>query len=151
MSVVRWDPFRELEEMSERLNRVFGRTAPARTAEGGKDAITVFDWAPRVDIVETPEEYQIKAELPEVKSEDVKVTVENGVLRIQGERKQEKEDKGKKYHRIERSYGSFLRTFGLPDDVEEAAVRAEFKDGILNVRLHKAAKAKPKAIEVKVA
>jgi HSP20 family protein len=152
MSIVRWDPFRELEEMNDRLNRMFGRSALARTAgEHGKDAMTVFDWAPSVDVIETNEEYQIKAELPEVKKEDVKVSVDNGVLRIEGERKQEKEEKGKKFHRVERSYGSFLRTFTLPDNTDEAKVRAEFKDGILNVRLPKGAQAKAKAIEVKVA
>jgi len=152
MSVVRWDPFRELEDMSERLNRVFGRSALATRGEAAsKDALAVFDWSPTVDIVETPEEFQIKAELPEVKREDVKVSVDGGVLRIEGERKQEKEEKGKKYHRVERSYGTFLRTFTLPDNVNESNVQAEFKDGLLNVRLRKSEKAKPKSIEVKVA
>lgn len=151
MSVVRWDPFRELEEMNERLNRVFGRSmlTPTRGAEGG-DTMTTFDWAPNVDIVETPEEFQIKAELPEVKKEDVKVSVDQGVLRLRGERKQETEEKGKKFHRIERSYGTFMRTFTLPDNVDESHVKAEFKDGVLNVRLPKAERSKPKAIEVKV-
>ena len=151
MSIVRWDPFRELEDMSERLNRVFGRSALSRAEGASRDTLAVFDWSPTVDIVETPEEFQIKAELPEVKKEDVKVSVEGGVLRIEGERKQEKEEKGKKYHRIERSYGTFLRTFTLPDNVNEGNVQAEFKDGLLNVRLRKAEKAKPKSIEVKVA
>lgn len=151
MSIVRWDPFRELEDMSERLNRVFGRSALARGESPSKDAMTLFDWSPTVDIVETPEEFQIKAELPEVKREDVKVSVDGGVLRIEGERKQEKEEKGKKFHRIERSYGSFLRTFALPDNVEASKVQAEFKDGVLNVRLHKSEKPKPRSIDVKVA
>lgn len=151
MAIVRWDPFRELEEMSDRLNRVFGRAPLARGAgEEGKDTMRAFDWAPTVDIAETAEEFQIKAELPEVKKEDVKVAVDQGVLRIEGERKQEKEEKGKKFHRIERSYGSFLRTFTLPDNIDEAKVHAEFKDGILNVRLPKGEKAKPKSIEIKV-
>ena len=152
MSLVRWDPFRELEDMSDRLNTMFGRSALARsTGPSNKDALTVFDWAPTVDISETPEEFSIKAELPEVKKEDVKVSVDNGVIRIEGERKQEKEEKGKKFHRVERIYGSFLRTFTLPDNVDESKVQAEFKDGVLNVHLRKADKAKPKAIEVKVA
>lgn len=151
MSIVRWDPFRELEDMSERLNRVFGRSGLARGESPAKDAMTVFDWSPTVDIAETPEEFQVKAELPEVKKEDVKVSVDRGVLRIEGERKQEKEEKGKKFHRIERSYGSFLRTFTLPDNVEESNVQAEFKDGVLNVRLRKSEKAKPRSIDVKVA
>jgi HSP20 family protein len=151
MAIVRWDPFRELEEMSDRLNRVFGRAPLARSSsEEGKDTMTVFDWAPTVDISESAEEFQIKAELPEVKKEDVKVAVDQGILRIEGERKQEKEEKGKKFHRVERSYGSFLRTFALPDNIDQANMRAEFKDGILNVRLPKTEKAKPKSIEIKV-
>jgi HSP20 family protein len=110
----------------------------------------VADWTPTVDISETDGEYQIKAEIPDVKKEDVKVTLEDGVLTIQGERKQEKEEKGKKYHRIERSYGSFVRSFSLPDVIDEEKVKAEFKDGVLSLHLPKSEKAKPKAIEVKV-
>jgi HSP20 family protein len=144
---MRWDPFRELEEMSDRLNRMFARPA-ART--NGKETMIVADWTPTVDISETDGEYQIKAEIPDVKKEDVKVTLEDGVLTIQGERKQEKEEKGKKYHRIERSYGSFVRSFSLPDVIDEEKVKAEFKDGVLSLHLPKSEKAKPKAIEVKV-
>ena len=148
MNLVRWDPFRELEDMSDRLNRMFGR--PAARTELGKEALTVADWTPAVDISETDAEYVIKAELPEVKKEDVKVTVQHGVLSIHGERRQEKEEKGKWYHRVERSYGSFTRRFTLPDEVDEAKVRAEFKDGMLHLHLPKSEKAKPKAIDVKV-
>ncbi len=151
MSIVHWDPFRELEDMNERLNRAFGRTRLARSSAKEKDALTVFDWAPNVDIIETAEEFQVKAELPDIKKEDVKVSVDNGVLRIEGERRQEKEEKGKKFHRVERTYGSFLRTFSLPDNVDESKVQADFKDGLLNVRLRKAEQATPKAIEVKIA
>lgn len=147
MSIVTWDPFRELEEVSDRLNRMFSRSLPARS--GAKDALTVFDWAPSVDIAETNEEYQIKAELPEVKKEDIKVSVDNGMLRIEGERKQEREEKNKKWHRVERSYGSFLRTFTLPDNADGTKMSAEYKNGGLNVHLPKAAKAAPKTIEVK--
>ncbi|NGZ04109.1 MAG: heat-shock protein Hsp20 [Nitrospira sp. WS238] len=149
MALVRWDPFRELEEVSDRLNRVFAR--PATRAANGKETMIVADWTPSVDISETEGEYQIKAEIPDVKKEDVKVTLEDGVLTIQGERKHEKEEKGKKYHRIERSYGSFVRTFSLPDVIDEDKVRAEFKEGVLNLSLPKSEKAKPKAIDVKVA
>jgi len=148
MTLVRWDPFRELEDMSERLNRVFTRS-PLRTT-WGKEHLTVADWIPTVDISETEGEYLIKAELPEVKKEDVKVTVEDGVLTLQGERRQEKEEKGRKYHRVERSYGSFVRSFTLPESVDESGVKAEFKDGVLNLHLPKTEKVKPKAIEVKV-
>ena len=146
-ALMRWDPFRELEEVSDRLNRMFARPA---TRTNGKETMTVADWAPTVDISETDGEYQIKAEIPDVKKEDVKVTVEDGVLTIQGERKQEKEEKGKRYHRIERSYGSFVRSFSLPDVIDEEKVKAEFKDGVLSLYLPKSEKAKPKAIEVKV-
>lgn len=151
MSLVRFDPFRELTDLSERLNHMFGRSmTPRMPGEAGKDALTLVDWAPMVDIAETAEEFHIKAELPEVKKEEVKVSVDNGVLRIEGERKQEKEEKGKKYHRIERSYGSFMRSFTLPENVDDTNVRAEFKEGILHVRLPKTEKAKPKSVEVKV-
>lgn len=147
-TLMRWDPFRELEDVSERLNRVFNR--PATRTTDGKEAITVADWIPTVDISETEAEYQIKAELPEVKKEDVKVTVEDGVLTIQGERRHEAEEKGKKFHRVERSYGSFVRSFTLPDHVDDAKVKAEYKDGVLHLHLPKSEKAKPKAIDVKV-
>lgn len=151
MAVVKWDPFRELEEMSERLNRVFSRPSTYRPAGNGKEVMTVADWVPTVDISETDVEYLIKAEIPEVKKEDVKITLEDGVLTLQGERRHEAEEKGKKYHRVERSYGSFVRSFTLPDIVDETKVKAEFRDGILNLHLPKSEKAKPKAIEVKVA
>jgi HSP20 family protein len=148
MTIVRWDPFRELEDMSERLNRVFARPSVRNT---GKENLTVADWMPTVDISETEGEYLIKAELPEVRKEDVKVTVENGVLTLQGERRQEKDEKGKRFHRVERSYGSFVRSFSLPESVDDGAVKAEYKDGVLNLHLPKSEKVKPKAIDVKVA
>ena len=148
MAPVRWDPFRELEEVSDRLNRMF--TRPAMRTSNNKETMIVADWTPSVDISETEGEYQIKVEIPDVKKEDVKVTLEDGVLTIQGQRKQEKEETGTKYHRIERSYGSFARTFSLPDVIETDKVKAEFKDGVLNLYLPKSEKAKPKAIEVKV-
>lgn len=151
MAIVRWDPFRELQDMSDRLNRMIASPASGGSVGQGKEVMTVADWTPTVDISETEAEYAIKAELPEVKREDVKVTVEDGVLTIQGERKQEKEEKGKKYHRVERSYGRFVRTFTLPDTVDESKVKAEYADGILHLHLPKSEKAKPKQIEVKVA
>jgi HSP20 family protein len=123
---------------------------PAVPRTNGKEAMVVADWVPSVDVTETEGEYQIKAEIPDVKKEDVKVTVEGGVLTLQGERVREKEETGKKYHRVERSYGSFVRSFTLPELVDEEKVKAEFKDGILNLRLPKSEKAKPKAIEVTV-
>jgi HSP20 family protein len=113
--------------------------------------MTITEWAPSVDIIEDEKEWLLKADLPEVMKDDVKVTVENGVLTITGERKFEKEEKDKKYHRIERSYGNFLRSFTLPDGADGSKVNAEFKDGVLKVHLPKGEKAKPKTVEVKVA
>ena len=147
-ALMRWDPFRELAEMSDRLNRMATRPV---TRTNGKEALTVADWMPTVDISETAGEYVIQAELPEVKKEDVKVTLEEGVLTIQGQRRQEKDEKTTKYHRIERSYGTFVRSFSLPDQVNESGVNAEFKDGVLSLHIPKSEMAKPRAIEVKVA
>lgn len=144
----RWDPFKEMEEISDRFNRLFGRL-PARR-ESGREALTVADWAPTVDISEDEKEYLIKAEIPEVDKKDVKVMLQDGVLTLQGERKQEKEEEGRKFHRIERSYGTFVRAFTLPEEVAEDKLKAEFKDGMLLVHLPKSERAKPKAIEVKV-
>ncbi|MBI1887572.1 MAG: Hsp20/alpha crystallin family protein [Nitrosomonadales bacterium] len=148
MNLIKWDPFSELEEVSNRLNRIFGR-APART-EADNEMLAVADWAPSVDISETDAAYLIKGEIPGVKKEDVKVTIQDGMLTIQGERKQEKEEKGKKFHRVECSYGSFVRSFRVPDDADENKVKADFKDGMLNITLPKSAKAKNKAINVSV-
>src|SRR5262249_46608037 len=108
MTLVRWDPFRELEDMSDRLNQMFARPA-LRT--NGKETMTVADWMPTVDISETDGEYLIKAELPEIKKEDVKVAVEDGVLTLQGERRHEKEEKGKRYNSVERDYGNLVQSF----------------------------------------
>lgn len=146
--LIRWDPFRELEEMSNRMNRLFVRRAAGQ--DGGTEALSVADWTPTVDVSETEGEYIIKAELPEVKKEDVKVTLEDGLLTIQGERRHERDEKTRKYHRIERAYGRFVRTFSVPEYVDEAKVKAEYRDGVLSLYLPKAEKAKPRAIEVKV-
>lgn len=145
----RWNPFKELEEMEKRLSSFFGRT-PVATGDK-KEAITVAEWSPLVDISEDEKEYVIKAEVPEMKKEEIKINVHDDVLAISGERKYEKEEKGKKYHRVERAYGSFMRNFVLPEDADGSKVNAEYKDGVLKVHLPKTEKAKPKAIEVKVA
>ena len=148
--ITRWNPFKELEDMENRLSTLFGRAPVKRNGER-KEAMTVAEWAPLVDITEDEKEYLIKAELPEVKKEDVKVSVQDDVISISGERKSEKEEKDKKYHRVERAYGSFYRSFTLPEDADGGKVAAEFKDGMLKVRLPKSENAKPKSIEVKVA
>ncbi len=147
-----WDPFKEMEREMQELTNRFSRmlsSSPARSI-GARESVAVADWAPSVDISETDEEYLIKAEIPEVDKKDVRVTVQDGLLSIQGERRQEREEKGKRFHRVERSYGTFLRTFDLPDGVDEDKLRAEFKEGMLLVHLPKTEKARPKAIEVKV-
>jgi HSP20 family protein len=148
MDLVRWDPFRELEEMSERLNRVFRRPLP-RTS-GPEEAIVAADWAPAVDVVESDKEYLIKAELPEVKKQDLKVEIRDGVLCLQGKREQEKEEKGEKFHRVERSYGAFARSFSVPQDADEGKISARFKDGVLSIHLPKSESAKPKSLQVAI-
>ncbi len=148
-ALTRWDPAKDIDELQNRVARIFG-LAPGRGGNGDKESMTVTQWAPPVDITEDDKEWVVKADLPEVKKEDVKVTVEDGVLTITGERRFEKEEKDKKYHRIERSYGNFLRSFTLPDAADSSKVSAEFKDGVIKVRLPKNDRAKPKAIEVKV-
>lgn len=151
MNLVKWDPFHELEDVSTRLNRLFGRT-PQHT-DPHQDMLALSDWSPSVDISETDTAYLIKGEIPGVNKEDVRITIEDKTLTMRGERKQETEEKNKKFHRIERSYGSFMRSFRMPDDVDEANIKAAFKDGMLNVTLPKSekAKAKARAIEVSVA
>jgi len=140
-----------MEDLQRRLSSVFD-LAPFRrsTVTQGEENITVPEWAPAVDILEDEKEYLIKLELPEVKKEEVKVTVEGGTLTISGERKAEKEEKGRKFHRVERFYGSFARSFTVPDDADDTKVNAEYKDGVLRVHLAKSEKACPKQIEVKV-
>ena len=146
--MTRWNPFKELEEIEKRLSTYWGR--PAGQIEAGKEAITVAQWSPLVDFTGDEKEYFIKAELPDVKKEDINLTVKDYVMSISGERKSEQEEKGKTYHRVERAYGSFLRSFTLPDAADGSKVSAEYKDGVLNVRLPKSEKARPKSIEVKV-
>jgi len=148
-AITRWDPFKELDELQSRLSTLVGR-APIRKNGSKDEALAVAEWAPVVDIVEDDNEYLIKAELPEVKKDDVKVTVQDDVLTISGERMFEKEEKGRKYHRMERAYGSFARSFTLPEDADGEKVAAEFKDGMLKVHLPKSEQAKPKSIGVKI-
>ena len=154
-TLIRWDPFRvqwnPLKERYELENRLSTRLGHrASTGNGGKEALTVAEWSPLVDIVEDENEYRIKAELPAMKKEDVRLTVDNGVLTISGERKYEQEEKREKHHRIERAYGSFVRSFSLPEDADGSKVTADYKDGVLHVHLPKSEKAKPKSIEIKV-
>jgi HSP20 family protein len=149
-SILRWDPVREFEEFSRRLVPLFGRLTHEIPQEERQD-MRVIDWAPTVDIAEEDSAYLVTAELPEVKKEDAKVAIENGVLTISGERKKETEEKnGRKYHRIERSYGSFMRSFSLPDDADPSRVTANMKDGVLHVKIEKRVEAKPKTVAIEV-
>ena len=144
-----WDPFREMEEMQNRLSSLFGRRWPPWRDEP-EEGFTLTEWMPPVDIEESDREYLIKAELPGMKKEEVKLKVEGGTLSISGERTAEKEEKDKTYHRVERSYGAFSRSFTLPEGALAEKISAEFKDGVLMVHLPKDEKAKPRAIEVKI-
>lgn len=147
MNLMRYEPFREFENLTNRLNRIFQMELNPSVVQEGAFA----DWSPAMDVQETEKEYLIKADLPDVKKEDVKVTVEDGVLAVEGERRMEKEEKDKKFHRIERSYGRFVRRMSVPTDVDQQKVEADFKDGVLNVHLPKSVVAKPKTVDVKVA
>lgn len=148
-NITRWNPVSEFDDLMNRYNRLLGLTRGNGEREG-KDLFSRSDWAPAVDIKESPEAFTIEAELPGMSREDVKVTVQDGVLSIQGERKHEEETQDKKHHRIERVYGSFLRRFTLPENVDEGSIKANFKDGVLSLTLQKSEPAEPKAIEVEV-
>ncbi len=146
MAIVKWDPWQEIEDMFDRYTRAVGWR---RHGKGGEFAADV-EWSPQVDIAETPEAFTIKAEIPEVNKDDVKISIDHGVLTLEGTRKQEKEEKNKTFHRIERYYGRFSRSFSLPENVDSAGVKAAFKDGMLTLTLPKSARSEPKAIEVTV-
>lgn len=144
-----WEPLREFENLSTRFNRLWGLIGAG--GNGEREALALTDWAPACDISETNTEYRVKAELPNVKKDDVHVTLADGVLTIQGERKEEKEEKNAKYHRRELSYGNFIRRFTMPDDADESKVDATFKEGVLDVviaktKATKAAKTKEIAV-----
>jgi HSP20 family protein len=144
-----WDPFREFQDLTERLNRVF-QANQHNGQEGREQALTVFDWVPAVNISETDKAYLVKADLPEVKKEDVKVTHEKGVLMIEGERRQDKREDNEKFHRVESSYGKFMRRFTLPEDAQDESIEASFKDGSLTVVIPKATAKRQKSREIKV-
>ncbi|BCS32734.1 molecular chaperone [Luteitalea sp. TBR-22] len=148
MSMVRFDPFRELATMQDRINRIFG---DAYTRRYDDDLTQRGEWFPAVDIYENAQqEIVLKAELPGIAREDIDLRVENNTLTLRGERKRDAEVKQEQYHRIERSYGAFSRSFSLPTRIDTEKVRAEFKDGVLVITLPVKAEAKPRQIEVAV-
>lgn len=142
-----WDPFAELREMSERFARAFEQNALLKNDE---QTLTNVEWAPAVNVSETDKAYLIKADLPEVKREDVKITQDDGVLTVEGERRQEKREESEKYHRVESSYGRFLRRFTLPDDADGERIEAQYKDGALTVTIPKGPSKQPKARSIKI-
>ena len=147
-SLMRWDPFADMDRFLSGMMPRTGWSSPrlAWSEDGG----TQIEWSPSADISETDQEYLVRAEIPAVKKEDVKVTVEDGMLTICGERRKEKEEKGERYHRIESLYGSFSRSFSLPENVDSNNIKCEDKDGVLTVHIPKKASEKHKPIQIAV-
>ena len=146
MSLIKWQPFGELDDAFTRLMPSFFNRSNRFGLENGAK----FAWAPSADISETDAEYLIRAELPAVRKEDVKVTLDEGMITISGERKEDKETKDEKFHRVESYRGAFSRSFSMPDNIDDKGIRAESKDGVLTVHLPKTKASTPKTVEVKV-
>jgi HSP20 family protein len=145
MAIARFDPFRDLAVLQDRVNRLLG------DAYGAREEGVLSSWVPAVDIFENEKkELVLKAELPDVKKEDVAVTVENNTITLSGERKADTEVRKEHYHRIERSFGSFSRSFSLPATVDTGKIGADFKNGVLTVRLPFRDEAKPRSISIDV-
>lgn len=155
-TLMKWNPLRSAQpdffrEMEEMQNRILGLwPKPLAFPKIPEEAMISAEWMPATDVTEDDKEYLIKTELPDVKKEAVKVTAKDGVLTIAGEKRMEKEEKDKKYHRIERAYGTFQRCFTIPEDADADKVVAEFKEGVLTVHLPKKPAAHTKAVEVKI-
>jgi HSP20 family protein len=148
MAITRFDPFRDLAVLQDRMNRLFNDSYGSRQEDHMLNRGT---WTPAVDIYEAEGGLVMKAELPDMRREDIEVTVENNTLTIRGERKLDSEIKQENFHRVERAYGSFVRTFSLPTTVDSAKIAADYKDGVLTLRLPVREDAKPRTIDVKVA
>ena len=146
MNVVQYAPFRGLSTLHDQVNRLFNESIVR--GQGEESGITT--WAPAVDIYETPNELVVKADLPEVEEKDIDIRVENNLLTIRGERKFEKSVSEDNYLRVERTYGSFSRSFSLPNTVNAEAIHAEYKNGVLTVNLPKREESKPRQVKVSV-
>ena len=146
MSIIRWEPFRSMEDYFGRMPSLFDRWQRQLDTNGDSR----LEWSPSVDISETDGEYLIRADLPAVKKEDVRVTFDDGMITVSGERKQKKEEKGEKLHRVESFYGKFTRSFSLPINVDSTSIKAESRDGVLTVRIPKTGTKQKKATEIKV-
>jgi HSP20 family protein len=142
-----WTPFRELDDLPDRLKSLFLRSGDSSSLTEGFD---MSDWQPAVDVSETDQEFTLTADLPNVPKDQLKVTVANGLLTIQGERKQEKEESGRHFHRVERSYGKYCRSFRLPESVDAAKIEAAYADGVLTIHLPKGAEQKPSTQEIPI-
>ena len=145
MNLIRWDPFAGVDDLFTRMPGLLGRWPRTPESDGGRVA-----WTPTVDISETDTEYLIRAELPAVKKEDVRITVDEHMLTIEGERKQRFEDKNEKSHRVESVYGAFSRSFSLPDNADVNAIRADAKEGVITVHVTKTKVEPRKPTEIKV-
>ena len=150
MAIVRWEPFRDMVAVQDRLNRIFDEAVRGNPRVSEEDWALGGQWAPSVDIFEHEGNLVLRAELPGIEPKDVDVHVENNVLTLRGERKFESEVKREKYHRVERAYGTFSRSFTLPNVVDTEKIKAEYKDGVLQVTLPQREEAKPKQIQVSV-
>ena len=149
MNLTRWDPFRDVEDLFDRYVR--SMNLPIRMLQGQEGILpSGKEWAPRVDISETDNHFRITAEIPGINREDVHINIEEGILTIHGEHKEEKDEKGRKFHRVERFYGTFSRSFRLPANIDEKHIEANFKDGLLMLQIPKKTVDKPKPIEVKI-
>lgn len=146
MTIVRWTPFRDMLGIQDEMNRLFNAYLEG-SREGSEDAVL---WAPLVDICETDEEITVTSEMPGMKKEDVKISVQDNVLTLKGEKKQEIDEKEKNFHRVERSYGVFERSFSLPSSVQTDKIKASYKDGVLTITLPKSEETKPKEIDIAV-
>jgi HSP20 family protein len=149
MTIVRWEPVRDLLGLRERMNRLFEESARG-LGRGQEEDWVMGAWAPAVDIYEKGTDVVLKAELPGLDPKDVDIRIENNVLTLKGERKIEDEIKQEDYHRVERSYGGFTRSFTLPSTVDTTNVKADYKDGVLRITLPKREEAKPKQIQVDI-
>jgi len=148
MSIIRWEPLRDLVFTHDHFNQLFNETF-AR-AFGDQKEVSLRTWVPPVDICETEDSLVLKAELPGIKSDDVEIRVEDNTLYLKGERKFEKEAKDENFHQVERSYGTFSRSFSLPSSIDSDKVKAEYQNGILTLTMPKREEAKPKTIKIDV-
>ncbi len=144
MNIIKYDPFRELRGLQDEMNRLF----VSNFSRGSEEGLTSGAWSPSVDIFENKENLVLEAELPGMKREDVEVSIENNILTLRGERKFEKKDDGDQFHRVERSYGAFTRSFTLPQTVKAEGATADFTNGMLRVELPKREETKARKIEI---